>query len=159
MAEINDGKGIKVIAYYLPQFHTIPENDRFWGKGSPSGPTPKGEAAVSNHYQPKIPLNQNYYNLMDDKVKIWQSDLAQRHGVFGFCYYHYWFQNGKSCWKTSGTNAGKPLRLPFHSALAGQTRIDEELGRRQSGTNCRPGLRRQKGMEIPFGVFAPIFPR
>lgn len=116
MAEINDGKGIKVIAYYLPQFHTIPENDRFWGKGFTEWTnTKKAKPLFPNHYQPKIPLNQNYYNLMDDKVKIWQSDLAQRHGVFGFCYYHYWFQNGKKLLEKPAEQmlANPEVTIPF----------------------------------------------
>lgn len=96
MAEILDGHGIKTIAYYLPQFHAIPENDRAWGTGFTEWVnTRKARPMFPGHYQPKEPLDDNYYNLLDDRTKIWQSNLAQRYGVFGFCYYHYWFKNGK----------------------------------------------------------------
>lgn len=96
MAEINDGKGIKTIAYYLPQFHSIPENDRAWGKGFTEwSNTCKAQPMFSGHYQPKVPLNNNYYNLLDDDAKIWQAELAKKYNIFGFCYYHYWFKDGK----------------------------------------------------------------
>lgn len=96
MAEILDGNGIKPIAFYLPQFHAIPENDRAWGKGFTEWTnTKKAKPLFEGHEQPKVPLNDNFYNLLNDDVKIWQSKIAQEHGVFGFCYYHYWFKNGK----------------------------------------------------------------
>jgi len=96
MAEILDGKGIKTIAFYLPQFHTIPENDKAWGKGFTEWTnTKKAKPLFEGHYQPKTPLNDNYYCLLDDNTKIWQANLAKKYGVFGFCYYHYWFKDGK----------------------------------------------------------------
>lgn len=96
MAEILSDKKIKTIAFYLPQYHAIPENDKFWGKGFTEWVnTKKATPLFEGHYQPKVPLNENYYNLLDDNVKIWQANLAKKYGVFGFCYYHYWFKNGK----------------------------------------------------------------
>lgn len=96
MAEINDGKGIKTIAYYLPQFHSIPENDKAWGKGFTEWTnTKKAKPMFEGHYQPKVPLNENYYCLLDDDIKIWQANLAKQYEVFGFCYYHYWFKDGR----------------------------------------------------------------
>ncbi len=96
MAEILDGGKTKVIAYYLPQFHSIPENDKAWGEGFTEWTNiRKTEPMFKGHNQPKVPLNNNYYNLLNDDVKIWQSKLAKKNGVFGFCYYHYWFKDGK----------------------------------------------------------------
>lgn len=96
MAEVLVGEKPKIIALYLPQFHSIPENDQWYGKGFTEWTNVKKAVPLfSGHYQPKLPLNDNYYNLLDDSVKIWQAKLAQNYGIYGFCYYHYWFKDGK----------------------------------------------------------------
>lgn len=86
---------MKIIAFYLPQYHAIPENDEWWGKGFTEWTNvKKAKPLFKGHIQPNVPMNENYYNLLDDKTKIWQARIAKDAGVFGFCYYHYWF-NGK----------------------------------------------------------------
>ena len=83
---------MRIIAFYLPQYHDIPENDQWWGKGFTEWVNvKKAKPLFDGHQQPRVPLGQNYYNLLDDNVKIWQSKIAQEHGIYGFCYYHYWF--------------------------------------------------------------------
>ena len=83
---------MKIIAFYLPQFHNIPENDEWWGDGFTEWVNVKAAKPLfEGHQQPKVPLNDNYYNLLDDNVKIWQAKIAKEHGVYGFCYYNYWF--------------------------------------------------------------------
>ena len=85
----------KIIAFYLPQYHTIPENDKWWGEGFTEWTnTRKAKPLFKGHQQPKTPLNDNYYCLLDKETQEWQAELAQENGVYGFCYYHYWF-NGK----------------------------------------------------------------
>lgn len=76
----------------LPQFHDIPENDEWWGKGFTEWVNvKKARPLYKGHEQPRIPMNGNYYNLLDDNVKIWQAQIAKKYGIYGFCYYHYWF--------------------------------------------------------------------
>ncbi len=83
---------MKIIAFYLPQFHEIPENNDWWGEGFTEWTNVKNAYPLyEGHDQPKIPLNHNYYNLLDNDVKKWQSKIAKEYGVYGFCYYHYWF--------------------------------------------------------------------
>lgn len=86
---------MKIIPLYLPQFHTIPENDKWWGKGFTEWTNVKGARPLfEGHNQPRVPLNENYYDLSDVETLKWQCKIAKEHGIYGFCMYHYWF-NGK----------------------------------------------------------------
>lgn len=82
---------------YLPQYHCIPENDLFWGKGFTDWTTvKKAKSLFKGHQQPRVPLSGEYYDLSLEKDVVWQSQLAVKHGVYGFGVYHYWFNNEKN---------------------------------------------------------------
>ena len=83
---------MKIIAYYLPQFHEIPENNEMWGKGFTEWTNVRNARPLyKGHVQPVEPLNDNYYNLLDTDVMRWQVKIAAEHGIYGFCFYHYWY--------------------------------------------------------------------
>ncbi len=85
----------KILAFVLPQFHRIPENDRWWGEGFTEWTNVrKARPLFAGHLQPRIPKDDRYYDMLDAAVHDWQASLARAHNIHGFCYYHYWF-NGK----------------------------------------------------------------
>lgn len=114
---------VKIIAFYLPQFHNIPENDEWWGDGFTEWVNVKAAKPIyKGHMQPKIPLHNNYYNLLDDKTKIWQANLAKKYGVYGFCYYHYWFSGKMLLQKPMEQMLqNKEVDLPFCISWANET--------------------------------------
>lgn len=87
----------KIIAMYLPQYHCIPENEQFWGKGFTDWTTvKKAKPLFDGHIQPRCPYNDNYYDLSKVENVKWQAKLAKENGIFGFGIYHYWFNDEKN---------------------------------------------------------------
>lgn len=87
---------MKIISFYLPQFHVIPENEEMWGENFTEWVNvKKAKPLFAGHSQPVEPLNDNYYSLLDMDTMRWQAKLAREYGVYGFCFYHYWIEGRK----------------------------------------------------------------
>lgn len=100
-------KRARVIAFYLPQYHPIPENDKYWGKGFTEWTNvAKAKPLFRGHEQPRVPSDLGFYDLRLPEVRQAQAELAKEAGIEGFCYWHYWFGNGKQA-----------LEMPFNKVV------------------------------------------
>lgn len=102
-----ENRKARVIAFYLPQYHPTEENDKYWGKGFTEWTNvAKAKPLYKGHYQPQIPADLGFYDLRLSEVREAQAKMARECGVEGFCYWHYWFGNGK-----------RTLERPFQEVL------------------------------------------
>ncbi len=118
----------RVLAFYLPQYHPIPENDQWWGTGFTEWTNVgKAKPLFKGHYQPKVPADLGYYDLRLPESRQAQADMAREYGVEGFCYWHYWFGNGRVLLEkpfTAVLSSGKP-DFPFCLAWANHSWEDK----------------------------------
>lgn len=125
----------RILALYLPQFHPIPENDKWWGPGFTEWTNVvKAKPMFRGHQQPRIPADLGFYDLRLPETREHQALLAREAGIEGFCYYHYWFGNGKQLLErpfNEVVESGKP-DFPFCLCWANHTWSNKTWERKSS---------------------------
>ena len=166
---------VRTLTMYLPQFHRIAENDAWWGEGYTDWTAVKSaDVLFEGHRQPVIPLNSNYYNLLEKDVMLWQADLMKRYGIDGQCFYHYYFQNGRMILEKPAENLlkWKDVYMPFcfcwaigswtrtWSKFAGNAwtdRFETKVDENHRGILLDQKYGREKDWENHFNYLLPFF--
>ena len=107
---------MRTITMYLPQYHRVAENDKWWGEGFTEWTAVKAASPLfEGHKQPRIPLEDNYYNLLEKRTMEWQANLMKQYDIDGQCIYHYYFKDGKKILERPVENLlhWKDIDMPF----------------------------------------------
>lgn len=173
-----EAKPIKAIAMYLPQFHETEENNKWWGQGFTEWTSvKKAKTLFEGHYQPHEPADGNYYDLLSKETMEWQVKLANNANIYGFCFYHYWFKDGKKILEKPAENLLKWKEMNIHFCFSwaneswirswsnlkgGNAWVNDEGGFEKSFTDDRGILLEQqygneKEWEEHFKYLLPFF--
>lgn len=148
---------LKQFAFFLPQFHTIPENDRWWGRGFTEWTNVKNALPLyKGHVQPKLPQNNYFYNLLDKRTMEWQTELMHKYHVDGMIYYHYYFR-GKLLLEKPAENLlmWKDIKQPFFFCWANHSWCRSWEGTQELLVGIEYG--EEKDWEKHFQYLLPFF--
>ena len=160
---VADPDALRFLAFYLPQFHPIPENDEWWGPGFTEWTNVvRGRPLFRGHYQPHLPADLGFCDLRLPETRAAQADLARRHGIDAFCYYHYWFGGPAAAPASVRRGPALGLARPRLLPVLGQRELDPGLERQGGPGPAAPGvLRRRRPGPRPVaggGVRRPPLP-
>lgn len=144
-------------AFFLPQFHSIPENDLWWGKGFTEWVNVKKALPLyKGHIQPKLPLNANYYNLLDKRIVLWQTKLMKQYHIDGLIYYHYYFKGNLLLEKPAENLLNwKDINQPFFFCWANHSWYKSWKGTKELLLEIEYG--NEKDWERHFQYLLPFF--
>lgn len=115
---------MKVLTMYLPQYHRVKENDEWWGEGYTDWVSTKNAKVLyEGHYQPHVPMGNNYYDLTQKEALKWQAKLMKKYDIDGQCIYHYWFKDGRQILERPAEILleSKEINMPFCFSWANQS--------------------------------------